>query len=92
MGVDTRAAVFVGLPRKEIENQELIDNDELEVCPPHYDGGGDDDAIAGFELAGCDCYSASEFVWDQSKCDELKAEFKSLTGQDAKVWLSPYVF
>jgi hypothetical protein len=90
MGIDYRAAVFVGLPRGEIQNQDLIDDDELEVCPPYYDGNGARHAIAGFEYKGSDTYAATEFEWDQAKVDELKAEFKTLTGQMAKVYISPY--
>lgn len=90
MGIDYRAAVFVGLPREEIQNRELIETDEIEVCPPYYDGTGAGYAIAGFEYKGSETYCASEFDWDQSKVDELKAEFKELTGQEAKVYISPY--
>lgn len=95
MGMDIKAAVFVGLPRSEIEHEDLsdlIDNEELEVCPPHYDGNGAEWAIVGFELASCGRYEASEFAFDAEKCAELSARFKELTGQDAKVWLSPYVY
>lgn len=90
MGIDYRAAVFVGLPRCEIEDQELIENGDLDVCPPYYDGNSADHAIAGLEYSGSETYGASEFAWDQAKVDELKAEFKKLTGKDAKVYLSPY--
>lgn len=95
MGMDIKAAVFVGLPRNEIESddlQEWIDEEEIEVCPPHYDGYSADWAICGFELAGCGRYEPREFSWDQAAVDRLKAQFKELTGQDAKVWISPYVY
>ena len=90
MGIDYRAAVFVGLPRGEIENQELFEDEQLDVCPPHYDGNSEDYAIAGFEYAGSETYGASEFEWNPAKIDELKAEFHKLTGQTAKIYLSPY--
>lgn len=94
MGVDYRAAVWVGLPRCEIEDwdtvEELLDAEELSVCPPYYDGGGATMAIVGLEYdSSCD-YSATQFDWDDAVVAGLKAQFKELTGQDAKVWLSPY--
>jgi hypothetical protein len=95
MGVDTRAAIFVGLPRNEIKHDDLqdwIDAGEISVCPPYYDGYGADHAIVGWELAGCECYAPSEFLYDAAASQTLKERFKELTGQDAKVWLSPYVF
>lgn len=91
MGVDTKAAIFVGLPREEVDS-ELIENEALEVAPPHYDGNGEDYAIAGFALAMSEDYGASEFKWDAAKVEDLLAQFKELTGKDAKVWLSPYVY
>lgn len=90
MGIEYEAAIMVGLPRGEIHNQELIYDDELEVCSPCYDGGSDDGAVAGFFYEQSGTYSASLLEWDQQKIDELKTKFKDLTGQEAKVWLSPY--
>lgn len=95
MGIDTRAAIFVGLPRKEIyaaDKSELLESEELEVCPPYYDGNGEDDAICGFELHGTPTYRAREIVFDNNHAEELKAKFKKLTGLEAKVFLSPYVY
>jgi len=94
MGIDYRAAIFVGLPREslyQVENfEELLDSDELQVCPPHYDGNGEDYAIVGYEVYGSDTHCASEFVYDQAKIAAAKEEFKLRTGLDAKVWISPY--
>lgn len=94
MGIDYRAAIFVGLPRtyvSEVENfEELLDNDELSVCPPCYDGNSEDYAIVGFEAYGSDTYCASEFEYDVSTINILKEKFKQLTGLDARVYISPY--
>ena len=92
MGIDYKAAVFVGLPRSDVDDQELIENEELEVCPPYYDGNSDDGAIAGFAYSTTPTYSARELKWDHAEIDKLKAKFKKLTGQEAKVYLSPYGF
>jgi hypothetical protein len=94
MGMSVMAAVFVGLPREELseEQLEMVDDGTLECCSPFYDGGGDDGAIVGFELARTERYTPQEFAFDAAKCEELKARFKKLTGQDAKVWLSPCVW
>jgi hypothetical protein len=92
MGMSIFAAVWVGLPRQDIENQELLEDESLESCPPHYDGNSADDAIAGFELLRSPSHLGCELSFDQSKVEELKVQFKELTGQDAKVWLSPCVW
>lgn len=90
MGIDIRAAIFVGLPRGQIEKQELIEEEELEVCPYYYDGNSDDGAIAGLQYQYAD--GPTEVEWDPAKVDELRAAFLALTGQEPKVWVSPYVF
>jgi len=92
MGIDYEAAIMVGLPRGDIECEDIADliyEEELEVCPPYYDGSDDDGAIVGLTYKVSGTYQASEFKWDQTLVDALKTEFKKLTGQDAKVWLSP---
>lgn len=92
MSIDYSAAIFVGLPRGEFDAATLDDllyADELEVCPPSYDGGDDDHAIVGFSVKGSPDYAAVEFTWDAQTIARLKAEFKELTGLEARVWLSP---
>jgi hypothetical protein len=91
MSIDTSAKIMIGLPRTEVD-EELLDSDDLEVASPHYDGCGENYAIAGFTLHGSGSYRADEIVWDQEKVDTLKAEFKALTGKDAKVWITPNIF
>lgn len=94
MGIEYKAAIIVGLPRHEFEDQdqlnEWIDNEEVEVCSPYYDGSDADWAIAGFFVATSELYSPSLFSWDAERVGELAAQFKDLTGKDGKVWLSPY--
>lgn len=87
--MDISAAVFVGLEREEIGNQDLIHSGRLSICPPRYDGEVESYAIAGFKLLNA--VSPMELVLDEEKIQHLKAEFKVLTGQDAKVWLTPRV-
>ena len=93
MGIDYKAAIFVGLPREDFEDQEnlseLLDNEELEVCAPYYDGSDDDSAIVGFRFKSSGAYSPSELEWNQSVIDSFKSDFNKLTGLEAKVWLSP---
>lgn len=93
MSIAYSAAIFVGLPRGEFDAEtlgDLLDADELEVCPPSYDGGGDDHAIVGFSLKESQDYAAVEFTWDAEAVEDLKVQFKELTGLEARVWLSPY--
>ncbi len=94
MGIDYNAAIMVGLERGSITMDEdvlegLIDEEELEDCPPYYDGNGDDGTIVGFIYKMSGTYEASEFAWDETEVDQLKKQFKKVTGQDAKIWISP---
>lgn len=88
MGIDYKASIFVGLPRGEITNQQLLEGDELEVCPPYYNGDDDTDAICGFPVQESPIYGFVELKIDRNVIDELKAKFNDLTGQVARVWLS----
>lgn len=94
MGIEYNAVVVVGIQKQDIEDwdkfEELIDTGDLEVASPYYDGSDSDFAAVGFVVYESDDYSSSELVWDQAVIDAKKAEFKKLTGQDAKVWLSPH--
>lgn len=94
MSIDYQAMVIVGLPRKELSDcdslSDWIDEEELTVCSPYYDGGDSQDAIIGIEVQTSGTYKPSILEWDQEKIDKLKEEFKTLTGLDAKVWISPY--
>ena len=92
MGIDYKAAVFVGLPREEFDQEQLsgwLDEGDLEVCPPYYDGNSEDYAICGFSFKISRTYGPSELVWDQDALEKLKGDFNKLTRLDAKVWLSP---
>lgn len=90
MGIDTSSAIFVGLPRDEIENQELIENEDVEQCSPYYDGY--EASLAGFFYLNSGDYSASEININLQHIEDLKAQFKEVTGQDAKVWLTPNIY
>lgn len=99
MGIYYSASIVVGLPKEDILKRELFDYDNenydyntpLISFPPYYDGGGDDFMIVGISAFDSGEYTPSEFVYDQEKIEELKLKFKTLTGQDAKVWLTPVV-
>ena len=89
MGIDYQATIIVGLPRSEFDSAEFIEEEDLHVCPPYFDGNSDDMAIAGFFYKKSGTYRAAEISFDQGKINELKAKFKELTGKDAKIYLSP---
>lgn len=92
MLIDVSAAIMVGLPQVQIEHaQELLNDELLESCPPYYDSETDDEVITGFIFKESESYNAVNLEWNQKKIDELKIKFKEITGQDAKVWLSPMV-
>jgi hypothetical protein len=88
MGIDYKASIFVGLPRDEITNDQLIEDEKLEVCPPYYDGEGDDGAICGFPVQESPTYGSVELRANGPRIDELKGKFYDLTGQCARVYLS----
>jgi hypothetical protein len=93
MGVDYNAAIMIGLPRGELSHlqdlEDMLDEEELEVCAPYYDGDSDDNAIVGFPYQVSGTYRPSTMEWDQAEVDKQKARFKRVTGREAKVWLSP---
>lgn len=93
MGIYYSAVVAVGLQRQNIEDfdkfEELIDEGTLEVISPSYDGSDDDDAVIGFVYDESNAFSSVMFTWDQQRVDELKENFKEITGLEAKVWLTP---
>lgn len=89
MSTSSKAAIWVGLPREAITNQDLIEDESLEVCPPYMDGNGASYAIAGFELLMA--RYPTELALDDTKLIKLKERFQQLTGQTAKVWLSLHV-
>lgn len=87
MGQSYEACIAIGLPRGDIENEDLIDDGDLVLFCPYYDGS--DDAIAGLEYKSSGEYNHSLFTWDQAAIDELKRQFKELTGLDGDVWITP---
>lgn len=86
MGIYYSAKIIIGLHRDELEttDDEIIEN--LDQCPPYYDGG--DQAVIGVVVASSEDFSATEFEWDQAKVDAAKIRFKDATGQDGKLYLS----
>jgi hypothetical protein len=88
MGIEYSAVLIVGLPRGDIEDQEVID-DELEAVAARYDGDGEDDAIAGIVIVDSGDYQAKEITFDQAKVDAAKEKFRKLTGQEGKLYLTP---
>ena len=85
MGMSYSAKLIVGLHRDEIENEDVID--ELDSAPPYYDGG--DEAIIGVCVEETSSYSAKEVAITQAKIDAAHAEFREITGQEGKLYLTP---
>lgn len=94
MSVDYSAKIVVGLRRQDFPDQtdlaDWIDEGDLEVCPPCYDGGGRKNAVVGLEYLSCSTYGNVAFDWNQKLVDDLKTEFKEITGLGAKVYLSTH--
>ncbi len=98
MGIDYQAAIMIGLPQGNIEYNEdeyedlsdFLNEHGMELCAPSYDGDDADDAIAGFVYKCTGSYQSDELDWNQAEIDKLKAKFKEITGEDARVYLSPW--
>lgn len=96
MGIDTGAMLMVGLERGSMEVtdelQYMIYGGGIDSCSTFYDGGGSDGEVIGFCIAASGDYCASEVTLDLGEIEELKAKFKKLTGQDAKLLIAPHVY
>ena len=91
MGMYYSAKIFVGLHRDDLP-EELVEavhdsENDMDTCPPFYDGGAEE--LIGYTAFESGDYEATEFEFDASRIEELKAKFKEETGLDAKVWISP---
>ena len=102
MGMSITAKVVVGLYRKDIEKllgdraregdeellETLIDDEEFEAVPPHYDGSDSAYAVIGIEVAG------GEIDWEATGVEVASAlsRFNYLTGLTGKVIVTPYVY
>lgn len=91
MGMYYSAAIFVGLPRKEIEHHEHFEEFEdgdLDQAPPYYDGS--EAALFGVSVCASDLYHATEiFGTLDDRIESAKQEFKEKTGLDGKVYITP---
>jgi len=91
MKVDYQAAIMVGLHRMDFKNvdvDELVEDEELQMCAPYHEGRNDPLAVIGFFYATSGTDKPNPFQWNQGEIDRLKETFKEITGQDAKIWIS----
>jgi hypothetical protein len=89
MGTYYKAKLIVGLPQDEIESDDEDMIDDLDRACGYYDCDSDS-RIVGVEVESTSDYQAKEISLDQTKIDAAKAEFRKLTGQDGKLYLSPH--
>jgi len=87
MGIEYSARIIVGLHRGELLDLDEDVIEDLDMCPPYYDGS--DEAVLGIVILDSGDYSAKEMVWGQAKVDAAMVEFKEKTGLDGKLFLSP---
>lgn len=94
MSIDTSAMIVAGLPNRDFEalGIDVAATDwELEHVSPYYDGW--EDAIWGICVDDSPGYVASELPPNLAELiEKAKTEFKAITGQDAKVWLTPRIW
>lgn len=96
MGIDTQAAIIVGLPRGKLKKvkdlEDLIeDNETLEVAPHYYDGEASEDTIVGIIFKESRTYGAVVLEWNETQILSMKKEFKEITNLEGKVYLTPVV-
>lgn len=91
MGIEYSAAIIVGLPIDELREHENFDdfkNGDLDSAPPFYDGGRR--AIMGVVVTQSGDYCAREIDTGLDQRIALaKESFKSSTGMDGKVYITP---
>ena len=94
MGIHTSAVIAAGLPFGEFTDEdrrdELIEVGELEVISPYYDADLEN-CIIGVTVASTGRYKPAELELDLIEVMNLKGEFFKLTGESAKLYLSPLV-
>ena len=96
MGIDTQAVIVVGLPDDELNIErndcgEYDDRGILQMIPSYFDA---DEGIIGVEVKESPDYSYSEIDVELLLEDirVAKSTFKTLTGKEGKVYLSPKVW
>lgn len=88
------AVIVVGRLRQEFESSEaldhLIDDDDLQEWSVSPDGGGRPFNAVGLEYERTGGQHAIELDYDDVGISQLADRFRSLTGMDAKVYLSTF--
>lgn len=76
-----------------INGKEIYDFDEIGFVriSPYYDAP-DDNCAYGFLVEESEQYGFTEFNIDDNRVNELKVEFKKLTGLEGKLLLGAYVW
>jgi hypothetical protein len=89
MGMYYKAKLIVGLPQDEIETDDEDALDDMDRAHAYYDADSDS-TIVGVEVEATSDYQAKEISIDLAKIDAAKAEFRKITGQEGKLYLSPH--
>jgi hypothetical protein len=89
MGMYYKAKLIVGLPKDEIESDDEDMVDDLDRACSYYDCD-EDSMIVGVEVESTGDYQAKEIRLDMAKVAAAETEFRRLTGQDGKLYLSPH--
>lgn len=96
MGIDYSAAIVVGLPASEFDENFINDLDEnyawgesLDRIPPYYDAPTEDCIIGYYYLYSGDYSARAIALGDLAKLEELKARFRTETGYEPEVWITP---
>ena len=91
MSVSISAAIVVGVHRSEFKTddefmllEDMLDDDELQMfCPAYDDWEG--------SIIGLLAYPAGKLEFDGCRVIQLMAEFHSLTGKHASLFVTPDV-
>lgn len=85
------AIIVVGLPRCDINNIDIIDTDILSIFPHCVNGEYKPTALVGLQYIIAESSTSVAFEWDGFEVNQLRHQFYTITGQDAKIWLSTKV-
>jgi len=96
MSVSMKSTIVVGLPYGELSeiNIEKCENEGMDQISPYYDSDTND-ALIGYVVLKTGEYYYKQIVIDMdflNSISEAKIKFKLITGMDAQLFLSPFVY
>ncbi len=90
MGIDNGAALVIGVHRKDLppEGDEWLDNGDIDVFAPYYDGTGEPDAVCGVVVVETDWNKVIDIAEFGEAIKKASAEFSNVTGMVGRMYLT----